>query len=239
MALVKLGALAQDVRGSIAGTTFSKSRAGATTRQKVSPSQPRTARQTAIRAIMTNVSQAWRNLSQDMMASWTSWSNNHPIPNIFGDPIKLAPNAAFVRVNADLLNVAEVWGGAMPFPLTLPLSAPPVDPTVLPASPLSVTANASSGVVTVTTETQTASSGFYALWVTRGYSLGVKHIESLLKLGATLPVMDAGTTLVATPSTNNPLISFQTGQAVTVVVCRYAASGKLIDTTRLDCVAMS
>ena len=108
MALVKLSGLAGDARGSIGGHTMSKSRAGNTVRAKVSPVQPGTARQSIIRSILNTVSKAWRGLTDDARAAWTTWANNHPIPNVFGDPMKLAPNAAFIRVNADLANIQQI-----------------------------------------------------------------------------------------------------------------------------------
>ena len=237
MALIKLGALAQDARGSIAGTTFSKSRAGTTTRQKVSPVQPRTARQLAVRAILNIASKAWRNLDDAAQAAWTTWSNNHPIPNVFGDPMKLAPNAAYIRINADLANIAEVAPTAIPAGLTLPLSVPPADPVLIPAAATAVAADASSGDVTITLEAATTAGGFYAAWVTRGYSTGIKFVDSLLKLGGAVLEPVSGTTMVVNPSAVNPLINFAAGQKVTAVVCRYASTGKLIDTTRLNCVA--
>ena len=236
MALIKLGALAQDARGSIAGTTFSKSRAGTTTRQKVSPVQPRTARQLAVRAILNIASKAFRNLDDATQASWTTWSNNHPIPNVFGDPMKLAPNAAYIRINADLANIAEVAPTAIPGTLSLPLSVPPANPVLIPAAALSVAANGTTGVVTIATEAVTSAGGFYAVWITRGYSTGIKFVDSLLKLGGAVLEPVSGTTLEVTPFEINPLINFAAGQKVTAVVCRYAASGKLIDTTRLNCV---
>ena len=237
MALIKLGALAQDVRGSIAGTTFSKSRAGATTRQKVSPVQPSTERQRTVRSNLTTISQAWRNLTDAAQGAWNTWAQNHPIPNVFGDPIKLAGNGAFLKVNADLASVVDAGGSEVTGSLVLPLDAPPADPIVTPAAALSLAANAATGAVTVTTEAQEASSGFYAVWITSGYSTGKQYVQNLLKLGGAVKATAATSTLVITPADFNRRLTFQAGQKVTANVARYAVSGKLIDITRLDCIA--
>ena len=237
MARIKLGAMAQDVRGSIAGTTFSKSRSGATARQKVSPVQPNTARQSIVRSIQSTVSKAYRTIGAASMALWRTWAVNHAFPNVFGDPMHLAPNAAFGKVNGDLANLAEVWGAEGAFPLALPLTTPPADPTDPPAAAISVAAVAATGVVTITTEAQEVSTGFYGIWVTPGMSPGRVFAGNMYRLVGGLPTTAAASTLVVTPADVNDRVDFVAGQNVSVIVARYAESGALIDQTRLDCVA--
>lgn len=237
MALIKLGALAQDVRGSIAGTTFSKSRAGSTTRQKVSPVQPGTIRQLLARSIATVVSQGFRALTGAEQAAWGTWSNAHTVPNRFGDPMKLAPNAAFMRINADLLNVAEVIDDPADMGLTLPLSLPPADSIVAPAAGLSAAAVSSTGVITITTEAQVAATGFYAVWCSGGVSQGVQFIGNKYRMAGAAAVVAAATTVVITPADVNERITFADGDRVSCLIVRYSPEGMIVDVTRLDCTA--
>ena len=100
MASIKLGALAQDVRGSLNGTVFSKNRGGAYTRTKVSPTQPRTSNQTNQRAVFTGLAKAWgTTLSPAQRLAWITWAQAHPVTNIFGDAIILSGIAAFQQIN--------------------------------------------------------------------------------------------------------------------------------------------
>jgi hypothetical protein len=59
MAKVVFGPLVTDVRKKISGVVFSKAHFGAYTRKKVSPVQPRTTAQRAVRANFTATSKAW------------------------------------------------------------------------------------------------------------------------------------------------------------------------------------
>jgi hypothetical protein len=108
MALVKLGGLAQDVRGSLNGNVFSRNRGGAYVRTKVSPVQPQTSFQQAVRAIFKAVAQMWATtLDAGQRAAWDAWAAVHPFVNVFGDSIILSGVAAFEAVNARLGQVGE------------------------------------------------------------------------------------------------------------------------------------
>jgi hypothetical protein len=100
MAKVKLGALAQDVRGTIAGQTFSRNKGGSYVRQKVSGTQPQTARQTAQRSILSQVSIAWANTEAATRALWYAYAENNPVLDVFGDSLKLNGAAVFAKLNA-------------------------------------------------------------------------------------------------------------------------------------------
>jgi hypothetical protein len=108
MALVKLGGLAQDVRGSLNGNVFSRNRGGAYVRTKVSPVQPQTSFQQAVRAIFKAVAQMWATtLDAGQRAAWDAWAAVHPFVNVFGDSIILSGVAAFEAVNARLGQIGE------------------------------------------------------------------------------------------------------------------------------------
>ena len=103
MARIKLGALVQDVRGSLNGNVFSRNRGGAYVRSKVSPLQPISQWTAQVRSIFKSTSQAWGNeLTDGQRAGWESFAAVHPITNVFGDAIILAGVALFQQVNSRL-----------------------------------------------------------------------------------------------------------------------------------------
>lgn len=103
VALIKMGALAQDVRGSLNGSTFSRNRGGAYVRSKVSPVQPVSAYSAAARSAFKAGSQLWATgLTQVQRAGWVAFAAVHPFVNVFGDSITLSGIAMFNAVNQRL-----------------------------------------------------------------------------------------------------------------------------------------
>ena len=110
MALIKLGGLAQDVRGSLNGTVFSRNRGGAYVRSKVSACQPVSAFSSAARAIFKAVAQYWAaKLTDSQRAAWEAFALLHPYVNVFGDSIQLSGIAMFQAVNRAIRQVAADW----------------------------------------------------------------------------------------------------------------------------------
>lgn len=145
MALIKLGGLAQDVRGSLNGTTFSRNKGGAYVRTKVSPVQPRSPAQLRQRLIFGNNAKAWSTLTDTQRAAWLSFAQANPLVNVFGDSIIISGLAAYQQLNSVL--------GTIAMPL---ISDPPTDKSVIPLVPLdNLIASASTGFVQVSTLTQT------------------------------------------------------------------------------------
>lgn len=100
MARVKLGGLAQDVRGSLNGTVFSRNRGGAYVRSKVSPVQPPSVNSSAVRAAFKANSQRWAQVLTDgQRAGWVAFAAVHPFVNVFGDSNTLSGIAMYGAVN--------------------------------------------------------------------------------------------------------------------------------------------
>lgn len=138
MALLKLGALAQDVRGSLAGTVFSRNRGGAYVREKVSPIQPLSPFSAITREVFRAVSQRWACvLTPGQRYDWDGWAEDHPVVNVFGDSIILGGIAAFQLINARLRQVNAGW-----------LDDPPTDFTSEDLGICSITATVSGAVLT-------------------------------------------------------------------------------------------
>ena len=129
MAKIKLGGLAQDVRGTLNGTVFGRNKGGAYARTKSSPTQPRTTAQSTVRSIFAGIAKAWQALTDDTArAQFTAWALTHPITDVFGNSIVLSGIAAFQRLNRIVVSL----GGTM-------LTAPPVDFSVTALSSATVT----------------------------------------------------------------------------------------------------
>ena len=102
--LVKWSGIAMtDGRGKVGGSVVSKSRAGATVRNKVTPSNPRTAAQSFIRSLFTSFVQNFRNLTSSQINAWNAAANNgFTTTNIFGDTVKKSGINLYAQLNVNL-----------------------------------------------------------------------------------------------------------------------------------------
>jgi len=110
MALIKMGALAQDVRGSLNGSVFSRNRGGAYVRSKVSPVQPVSEWTSAARSGFSAVAKRWAGTLTDAQRSgWIAFAAVHPFTNIFGDSITLSGIAMYQAVNQRVRLCGGSW----------------------------------------------------------------------------------------------------------------------------------
>lgn len=101
MALVKLGGGVTDIRGSIAGNTFSRSKAGNYVRSRKKPINPRSALQSARRARMAQLMKYWSNdLTEQERTDWRAYAAGTVWTNKLGETIEMNGNSAFVRLNS-------------------------------------------------------------------------------------------------------------------------------------------
>jgi len=119
MALIKWGAIVVDGRGKIGGQVLSRGRSGAIIRTKVTPVNPRTSRQTAVRAILGALSSAWRALTQPQRESWNAAVFNFQKTNIFGDTVNPTGKNLYVGLNTNLTKVSEPNIDVPPVPAEL------------------------------------------------------------------------------------------------------------------------
>lgn len=132
MAKVILGPTVSDVRNKIGNTVFTKVRFGNMIRVKVSPTQPRTARQVAQRSALTTYARGWDALTATEIAAWNAFAVANPVKDVFGQSIKLTGMQMYVRLNVAISNV----GGTA-------ITTPPADLSVTNLT--SVTASATGG----------------------------------------------------------------------------------------------
>lgn len=99
MAKIKFGMMMTDARGKLGGQVFSKNRAGAYIRTKVTPTNPSTLAQASARALFGYISQQWSGLTQAVRDGWNEAVAEWQKTDIFGDLKQPTGKALFQRLN--------------------------------------------------------------------------------------------------------------------------------------------
>lgn len=103
-------------RGKINGTVASRNRAGAYLRVKVSPVNPQTTFQQAVRNRLTQNSQAWRSLTADQRAAWDGAVSDFARTDIFGDLRNPTGKNLYTRLNTNLQLAGQSTISSPPLP---------------------------------------------------------------------------------------------------------------------------
>lgn len=125
MAKIKFGIGVADMRGSTGAATFSRNTYGAYTRQKVTPVNTNTAKQSAVRGIFGGVSAAWRGLSDAQRDQFNEYAPQYSRTNVFGDNVPLTGQGLYQKAN---LNITKA-GGTPINTISAPVSLLPVTST--------------------------------------------------------------------------------------------------------------
>lgn len=112
----KFGALMIDGRGKIGGHVASKNRAGNYLRTKVTPVNPQSTYQSAVRNRLTSLSQGWRGLTQAQRSAWNAAVSDYAKTDIFGDLRNPSGFNLYQRLNNNLLNVGAAQIATPPIP---------------------------------------------------------------------------------------------------------------------------
>lgn len=136
MGKIKWGMAIVDGRGKVGGTVMSKNKGGAYLKNKVSPSQPRTASQTTARQRLTNFAQGFRGLTAAQITSWNSAVQDFLKTDVFGDLKTPSGINLYTRLN---VNLATIGVAA--------LTLPPLPSAV--TGPTSISATATAGAPTL------------------------------------------------------------------------------------------
>lgn len=120
MAKVKFGAGVADIRGHIGGTVFSRNSSGAYMREKVTPVNPNTPRQTDVRNSLTILSKRWATLSNVQRTAWAELAKAFPRTDVFGNPVPLSGIAQYQAVNNVLRNAGQGTIDNPPLDLIVP-----------------------------------------------------------------------------------------------------------------------
>lgn len=108
MAIFRIGGVASDVRGSIGGQTYSRNRTGAYIRNRTVPINPGSPFQSAVRALVAQLSNAWVTvLTADQRAAWDAYADAVHLPNSLGELRNVGGLGMYVRGNVARLQAAE------------------------------------------------------------------------------------------------------------------------------------
>lgn len=107
MAKIKFGMMMTDARGKLGGQVFSKNRAGAYVRTKVTPANPRTSTQMLSRSILGLLSASWSGLTEAQRRAWNNAVNDWQKTDVFGDSRKPTGKNLFTGLNKELLQSGQ------------------------------------------------------------------------------------------------------------------------------------
>lgn len=120
MAKIKFGMMMTDARGKLGGQVFSKNRSGAYIRTKVTPSNPQSARQSAIRSLFAAISAAWSILTAAQRAGWNGAVASWATTDVFGDLKNPSGKNLHQRLNQNLGNTEQTLIEDVPAKIDLP-----------------------------------------------------------------------------------------------------------------------
>jgi len=141
MAIVRTGGGVTDIRGSIAGNTFSRGRSGLIARARTVPVNPRSSSQSKSRAKFASLNELWHSgLSTSQQTAWTTYANAVAAKNRLGESIHLTGQLHFVRSNQSRMTAG------LPLITDGPtiLALPEADPSII------ITTSSSTQKVTIT-----------------------------------------------------------------------------------------
>lgn len=119
MAKIKFGALVVDGRGKLGGHVLAQNRGGSYIRTKVTPANPQSVAQMAVRGSFAAISSGWSQLTEAQRDSFDSLVSAYSRTNVFGDIKNPSGKALYQRLNQNLANTGQtlITVGVNPLPL--------------------------------------------------------------------------------------------------------------------------
>lgn len=149
------------IRGRIGGNVFSHNKGGDYIRIGTAPTNPQTARQTAVRSIFGTLSSQWTTtLTPAQRLAWEVYAAGHPVKNSLGQDVEITGLSWYIKCNAALADAG----------LTA-VTDPPIltAPDALTTFTIAVTGGT---VVTATFTDVLAAGEAMQLWVSRPVTAG-------------------------------------------------------------------
>ena len=120
MAKIKFGMMMTDARGKLGGQVFSKNGAGSYVRTKVTPTNPQTSAQSAVRSLFAQISAGWSGLTTDQRSSFNTKVGDYSTTNVFGDLVNPTGKSLYQRLNQNLGNSEQALINTCPSPIAIP-----------------------------------------------------------------------------------------------------------------------
>ena len=101
MASIRFNQIA-DARGSVNGTVYSRGIGGLYMKNRVSPLNPQSSKQSAVRAQLATLAAAWRSLSDGQRKSFAAQVDNYPATNRLGETYTPSGYQLYMTLNSNL-----------------------------------------------------------------------------------------------------------------------------------------
>lgn len=207
------GAGVVDGRGKLNGWVFSKNRAGAYARTKVSPANPQSSYQLNVRSSFSAFAQLWRSLTNNQRKAWINLAQSVQVSDIFGNPRNISGINLFIRCNQNLTLIGAA-----------PINDAPTFAGVGALSGLTIDPDSSAGTFIVDWTSGNIPAGTRALvYATPNVSPSINYLKNLPRV---VTILNSGTSTgvnIFTAYTSR-LGALQAGKQVGVYV-------RLIDAT--------
>lgn len=167
----KFGAVIVGGSGKIGGHVVTKNRAGYALRTKVTPSNPQTASQSAVRNRLTGLAQAWAGLTEDQRTAWNGAVSSFQKTNIFGDKVTPSGFNLYQKLNNNLLSVGSSA-----------IDVPPSPSEVQALTSLSVVADNSSNTLTATFAPAIDAGTDFKILATESYNAGKSFVKNKFRV---------------------------------------------------------
>lgn len=128
MAKVRFGNGVSEIRGSIAGNTFSRSGAGAIIRNRITPVNPNTVRQSQVRAVFGLVSAVFDEMTLNEAETWKTFADTQKRINSFGEEYTPTPRQLWMEAGINQLRRDPAF--SLTNMITAGLANLEVDPTL-------------------------------------------------------------------------------------------------------------
>jgi hypothetical protein len=118
MAIIKFGGGITDARGSLAGNTFTRSRAGSVVRQRVAPIQPNSMSQSRQRQLLASAVAVYTSFTTAQVAAWQALADQITKTNKLGDTYTPSAIQTFIGYYIDQSNIGRqsLMGSGYPPP---------------------------------------------------------------------------------------------------------------------------
>jgi len=176
---IKLGSNIADARGKLNGHVFSKNRYGNYVRNKVTPVNPSTTFQTAVRNRLALISGLWILLTVAQRNAWNAAVGSFGKTNIFGDIINPSGKTLHQKLNNELLICSEAA-----------ISNPPVPTGVDALTSMSIAIAAGAATAVMTYAPAIAADHKMKVYATPGLSAGISFVKSEYRLIAVIAAAD-------------------------------------------------
>jgi len=169
MALVKFGAGVSEMRGKEGGVIYSKNAYGNYIKAKVTPTNPQTSYQQAVRADLQGIAQSWAGLTESQKNAWNALGDTVTRTNVFGDQTTYKGFGLFMRLNLNLKAIGQD-----------PISEAPTVPELDGLSITSVTATRSTDALDIVFTPSQATKGTSIItYATYGLTEGKAFVKNL------------------------------------------------------------